>query len=138
MAKDSVIPYLLLGIGAYVLLIGKKAIPSAGGASIMATPTKPASGNRAATVAPVGAYTSSPYVKWVQATLNYLNGANLEVDGAYGALTRGAVAKFQQQWGLSADGVVGPETDYYLKSAMGMPGYTDQPYSNIPTGEVYY
>ncbi len=37
-------------------------------------------------------------------------GVNLSIDGAYGAQTRQAVANFQRAYGLSVDGVAGPET----------------------------
>jgi g-D-glutamyl-meso-diaminopimelate peptidase len=40
------------------------------------------------------------------------------VDGTFGAKTEAAVTAFQQDNGLSADGVVGPETASALNSAL--------------------
>jgi zinc D-Ala-D-Ala carboxypeptidase len=37
-------------------------------------------------------------------------GAVLAIDGAFGAGTRSALIRFQQAWGLAADGVAGPQT----------------------------
>lgn len=34
----------------------------------------------------------------------------LAVDNAFGPATRGAVVAFQRYWGLTADGIVGPQT----------------------------
>jgi hypothetical protein len=36
--------------------------------------------------------------------------ANLKVDGKFGPLTEGAVMKYQSQYGLKVDGIVGPQT----------------------------
>ena len=47
----------------------------------------------------------------LQSELNADDNAGLTVDGTFGATTRQAVAKFQQEHGIvPADGVVGPET----------------------------
>jgi peptidoglycan hydrolase-like protein with peptidoglycan-binding domain len=40
------------------------------------------------------------------------------VDGSYGKQTEAAVTAFQQDNGLAADGVVGPETAAALNSAL--------------------
>ncbi|MCM1180413.1 MAG: leucine-rich repeat protein [Clostridium sp.] len=49
-------------------------------------------------------------VKWVQKFLNDVRGAGLAVDGIYGSGTANAVKTFQQQNGLTADGIVGSQT----------------------------
>jgi len=49
-------------------------------------------------------------VKKLQARLNELTGAELNVDGKFGAKTESAVIHFQDLHGLTADGVVGPKT----------------------------
>jgi peptidoglycan hydrolase-like protein with peptidoglycan-binding domain len=54
-------------------------------------------------------YDSGEQVKYLQAQLN-LRGARLKIDGNYGPLTQHAVATFQRQNGLTADGIVGPKT----------------------------
>lgn len=56
-------------------------------------------------------------VAWVQAILNNVNGTNLSIDGKYGSGTRSAVMTFQRQYGLSADGVVGPATRAKMQEA---------------------
>ena len=48
-------------------------------------------------------------VKAVQHLLN-ASGADVEVDGKFGSETRAAVVAFQEDNGLDADGIVGPET----------------------------
>lgn len=49
-------------------------------------------------------------VRWLQTALNNLMNAGLSVDGQFGIGTKNAVIKFQEQYGLEADGVVGPST----------------------------
>lgn len=49
-------------------------------------------------------------VRWLQTALNNLMNAGLSVDGQFGTGTKNAVIKFQEQYGLEADGVVGPST----------------------------
>jgi peptidoglycan hydrolase-like protein with peptidoglycan-binding domain len=49
-------------------------------------------------------------VKALQQQLSWLGLDPGPVDGRYGALTTGAVTRFQQAHGLAADGVVGPVT----------------------------
>lgn len=52
-----------------------------------------------------------PDVKELQHALNLWNGVNaLEEDGAFGKLTEAAVKIFQNEKGLKADGLVGPQT----------------------------
>ncbi len=49
-------------------------------------------------------------VRWLQTALNNLMNAGLSVDGQFGTGTKNAVIKFQEQYGLEADGVAGPST----------------------------
>lgn len=49
------------------------------------------------------------YARQVQAYLNG-HGSNLAIDGDFGVKTDAAVRAFQRRWGLSVDGVVGPQT----------------------------
>ena len=53
-------------------------------------------------------------VKWVQWYLNQ-TGERLTVDGAFGALTKAAVLRFQKKRGLATDGIVGPKTRAALR-----------------------
>ena len=57
---------------------------------------------------------SRDYVRWVQESLNHIDGTRLVVDGISGAMTRSAVRAFQSRRGLAADGVVGPQTEAAL------------------------
>ncbi len=50
------------------------------------------------------------YVKQLQASLNTLMNAELEVDGDFGVGTEYAVMRFQEKYGLTANGVVGYST----------------------------
>ncbi len=136
MAKGDIDPLalILLGVGGFLLFSQKKATTLV--APSTTTGIRPSTTNRAATT--TQAYVSSDYIKWVQQSLNAINGAGLSVDGVAGPATKTAVKVFQQQWGITADGIVGPETDYYLNSAQAMPGYTDQPYAPVPSGQVWY
>lgn len=49
-------------------------------------------------------------VKFLQAWLNELDGAELSVDGAFGAKTQAAVRNYQAKNGLAVDGSAGPAT----------------------------
>lgn len=58
---------------------------------------------------------SGTWVKVIQFRLNNLGAyPTLATDGGFGAKTKAAVISFQKQWGLQADGVVGPQTWGYL------------------------
>jgi peptidoglycan hydrolase-like protein with peptidoglycan-binding domain len=60
---------------------------------------------------------SGDYIRWVQQSLNRIMGLRLAVDGISGAQTRSAVRSFQQQRGLTVDGIVGPQTEQALIAA---------------------
>lgn len=49
-------------------------------------------------------------VKWLQAGINKLSGANLAVDGDFGGRTTEAVKNLQRWFHLVVDGIVGPRT----------------------------
>ena len=49
-------------------------------------------------------------VKYLQNRLNGIGFGSLVVDGIFGAATEEAVKKFQGDYGLTVDGVVGPQT----------------------------
>ncbi|WP_197052067.1 MULTISPECIES: peptidoglycan-binding protein [Kocuria] len=56
-------------------------------------------------------------VRALQRSLNATMNANLAVDGNFGAATHTAVINYQKSRGLTADGVVGPQTWTALKGA---------------------
>lgn len=58
---------------------------------------------------------------WIQASLNIVMGAGLEVDSNFGRVTRRAVVAFQQSHGLEPDGLVGPLTIQALLIALQTP-----------------
>jgi peptidoglycan hydrolase-like protein with peptidoglycan-binding domain len=53
-------------------------------------------------------------VCWMQNVLDLAEGESLTTDGLYGLLTRAAVVRFQQKYGLRVDGIVGPQTEAAL------------------------
>lgn len=63
---------------------------------------------------------SGTAVAELQRLLN-AKGANLIVDGIFGASTQTAVIKFQQSNGLVADGIVGPKTWLALRAVTQQP-----------------
>ncbi len=80
----------------------------------VASPVAPVSPKPApAPVTAVGNHTS-----WVQAALNTLIGAGLEVDGVDGPATKAAVEAFQAAHGLARDGVAGPLTEAAMDDAL--------------------
>ena len=56
--------------------------------------------------------------KWVQAALNVIDGAKLDVDGKYGPATRAAVENFQRSHGLTVDGWAGVNTNDALRAEL--------------------
>lgn len=57
--------------------------------------------------------------KWVQASLNTLGfWPQLPVDGSYGFWTKYTVERFQSDYGLPVDGLVGPQTTTALRQAL--------------------
>ncbi|MBQ8298721.1 MAG: peptidoglycan-binding protein [Clostridia bacterium] len=58
-------------------------------------------------------------VKWVQDMLKQ-NGYTIEIDGAFGNITKNAVVHFQRYNNLDTDGIVGPATRAALKKAIGI------------------
>jgi hypothetical protein len=57
-------------------------------------------------------------VKVLQRALAHLGFSAGKIDGQYGTATEAAVTQFQTTKGLTADGIVGPETLTALKSAL--------------------
>lgn len=59
-------------------------------------------------------------VRWLQQSLNTLNGAGLELDGSYGDKTRGAVRQFQEKFMPTepADGWAGVKTTAAIINAL--------------------
>lgn len=54
-------------------------------------------------------------VRALQAALNECHGQSLSVDGDFGNKTRNALIAVQKSLGISADGVYGPTTNYYMR-----------------------
>jgi len=59
------------------------------------------------------------YVRWVQSSLNQVSGVQLPITGIMTAATRSILKQFQDQQGLMADGIAGPETERALIEAKG-------------------
>ena len=57
------------------------------------------------------------FIRWVQSSLNQVLGLWLPVTGDMNVATRSALRRFQQQYGLTADGIAGPETERALVEA---------------------
>ena len=54
----------------------------------------------------------------MQAALNVIDGAKLDLDGKYGPATRAAVEKFQRSRGLTVDGWAGVNTNDALRAEL--------------------
>ncbi|SMO87345.1 peptidoglycan-binding protein [Propioniciclava tarda] len=54
-------------------------------------------------------------VKTLQSTLNKCYGKSLSVDGVFGSATASALASAQSSEGITADGMYGSSSAYYLK-----------------------
>lgn len=129
--KDESLIWLLLGVGVFFVFSKRTATVRAGPGTIeMTSPTVPLPRPIETPRAPTTTVTStdSSFVKWYQESLNYLIGANLTIDGIAGPLTKAAVQKFQVMWGVEPSGIVDDATEYYMKSALGMPGFTERAY----------
>lgn len=57
------------------------------------------------------------FVRWVQSSLNRIQGLRLRVNGIMNRATRNALRNFQQREGLPTDGIAGPETEKALIEA---------------------
>ena len=75
------------------------------------------------------------FVRWVQSTLNRIEGAGLPVDGVMSAATRSALRRFQRRQRLPADGIAGPETERALREARGLAQPLHEPAPD--PGEIY-
>ena len=62
------------------------------------------------------------FVRWVQSSLNLIQGLHLPLDGVMSAATRSALRTFQRTQSLPADGIAGPETkEALLRARRGQP-----------------
>lgn len=76
------------------------------------------------------------FIRWVQSTLNHIDGAKLPVDGVMGAAVRGALRQFQRRRRLPEDGIAGPETEQALREARRQAPQL-QPETARDHGEIY-
>lgn len=76
------------------------------------------------------------FVRWVQSTLNHIEGAKLPVDGVASAAVRDALQQFQRRRRLPADGIAGPETEQALREARRQAPQL-QPETARDRGEIY-
>lgn len=72
-----------------------------------------------------------PQVSALQSLLN-AHGANLTVDGDFGARTHAAVVSFQQSHGLGVDGIAGPATAAALNQSAAPAGGEQAPAGDAP------
>jgi len=138
----AVVAVLALVIGAIVAIGGTG---GGGGGTPATTATPPATTTPAVTTTPTTTHTkppstttpatsgkvtlpasgklkpgdTGPEVETLQRALVKIGAApSLTVDGKYGSSTQSAVAAFQQSNGLTADGIVGPQTAAAINSAL--------------------
>jgi peptidoglycan hydrolase-like protein with peptidoglycan-binding domain len=64
----------------------------------------------------------SEYVRWVQSSLNQIQGVALSINGVMNRATREALKDFQNRQGLPVDGIAGPETKQALIAVKSDPG----------------
>lgn len=70
---------------------------------------------------------SREYLRWVQRSLNRILGTRIVEDGVGGRRTRSAIRSFQQRYGLTVDGTVGPRTERALIAAGASPLPSTEP-----------
>jgi hypothetical protein len=80
----------------------------------------------------IGSRNTPEYRRWVQASLNQLQGSGLVVDGVIGRNTRSAIRAFQRRHQLIADGIVGPLTEAALIRTGARPPPTGSPSPPVP------
>jgi len=85
----------------------------------------------------IGSRNTPEYRRWVQASLNQLQGSGVVVDGVIGRNTRSAIRDFQRRHQLTADGIVGPLTEAALiRTGARLPptGSPSPPVPSTPAG----
>jgi hypothetical protein len=65
-------------------------------------------------------------IRWVQSSLNRINGSRLPVNGVMNLAARDQLRRFQARQGLVADGIAGPEIKRVLMAATARRGSTQQ------------
>jgi hypothetical protein len=122
-AAVFVVVCLLGGLAAAGVFSGSQATPTSPpttgapttGATTPATPTQPAVATPAATLKPGD---QGAAVKVLQRGLAHLGYSPGKIDGQYGPSTIDAVKRFQRAGGLTADGILGPNTLRALARAL--------------------
>lgn len=125
--SGDMLPFILIGIGAYFLLQRPTAASFAASPSLPAPSRKPPTPSGGST-----GFTGSNYNQWIQSSLNYIMGCGLTVDGIIGPQTRDCIKRFQQSRLITVDGIVGKETDWEIHSALGETGYVESPNPYTP------
>jgi hypothetical protein len=122
-AAVLVVVCVLGGLAAAGVFSGSKATPASPptaappttGATTPATPTQPTVATPAATLKPGD---QGATVKVLQRGLAHLGYSPGKIDGQYGPSTIDAVKRFQRAGGLTADGILGPNTLRALARAL--------------------